>query len=287
MNSDQTAISERPIKFPGFSTNNLDRIATIIMKISLWLFFSFAFSLFQAKATLEIYTLKIWFFSTLVFSYWLIIDIAAGWALQLLNRMKKLIYGLALLPVGVGAALFLFIMWAVLISTVWVSKHGFFISMSFYFSRHPGIFLWVGLLLFLLLRMVSVFSWLYLRKSSGSQQSIVDSNLHTTETLTTQLNGTLYVIQIPDIIRIEAKNYYAEVFATNNTYILRDSLSSLEERLPLDRFFRIHRSHIVQISQVARIKRQSNNSSIAILSNDDELPISRTKLKKFKKMISG
>jgi two-component system, LytTR family, response regulator len=65
------------------------------------------------------------------------------------------------------------------------------------------------------------------------------------------------VIRIdPDEIDwIGADDYYAVLYVGTKHYLLRESLASLEERLPAGRFVRVHRSAIVNCSRVKEIRR--------------------------------
>ena len=54
----------------------------------------------------------------------------------------------------------------------------------------------------------------------------------------------------------------------DKTLIIRMSLKSIEEKLPPGKFFRIHKSYIVAVSQITTIRRNS------VFLGDVELPLS-------------
>ena len=84
-----------------------------------------------------------------------------------------------------------------------------------------------------------------------------------------------------NILYIIASGYYAEIYTTAGKYVLRESLTNLEEQLTKDVFFRIHRSTIVNIDQVKEIV-HSDYSEIDARMNDDKLlHISKSNKKEF------
>ncbi|HJU65121.1 MAG TPA: LytTR family DNA-binding domain-containing protein, partial [Gemmatimonadaceae bacterium] len=66
--------------------------------------------------------------------------------------------------------------------------------------------------------------------------------------------GAELILDIAEIMWIEADDYYAAVHARGRRYLIRESLSSLEERLDRTQFVRVHRSAIVNLAQVSEIR---------------------------------
>lgn len=84
-----------------------------------------------------------------------------------------------------------------------------------------------------------------------------------------------------NILYIIASGYYAEIFTTSGKYVLRESLSNLEEQLVQDIFFRIHRSTIVNIDQVKEIVHSEYSEVDARMNDDKLLHISKSNKKEF------
>jgi DNA-binding LytR/AlgR family response regulator len=76
-------------------------------------------------------------------------------------------------------------------------------------------------------------------------------------------------VSMDDIIFIESLKDYIKVVTTSKTIITKQSISSIEERLPKSSFIRIHRSFIVSLSKV-----QSYSPELIAIGNE-ELPVSR------------
>lgn len=87
---------------------------------------------------------------------------------------------------------------------------------------------------------------------------------HITENQTTEpfiLNDRIFVrhnekmlkIDIKDIYYIEAERNYCRIFAHGREYLLVMTLKDIDEKLPQNHFLRIHRSYIINISQVEEV----------------------------------
>jgi len=86
-------------------------------------------------------------------------------------------------------------------------------------------------------------------------------------------SGSL-VINTNEIDWIEADDYYSRLHIGAKSYLIRESLSSLESRLSSNLFARIHRSIIIQLAQVREIHRGEDSCEV-ILHNGRHLPVSR------------
>lgn len=77
-------------------------------------------------------------------------------------------------------------------------------------------------------------------------------------------------VDLDQILFFESNRMYLEIHTRERTHVLRSTLSNFLEKLPEDRFVRIHRSFAVQIGQVERWNRT------AVWVNGKELPVGRT-----------
>jgi DNA-binding LytR/AlgR family response regulator len=79
----------------------------------------------------------------------------------------------------------------------------------------------------------------------------------------------MHKVQVDDIVFIESLKDYIKVVTTGKTIITKQSISSIEERLPKSSFIRIHRSFIVSLHKI-----QSYTPELIAIGNA-ELPVSR------------
>lgn len=82
------------------------------------------------------------------------------------------------------------------------------------------------------------------------------------------------VIDADEINWIEADDYYAAIHARQGRHLVRESLTSLEQRLDRDRFVRTHRSAIVNINRVCEL-RNVQGSTLLVLQEGVSVPVSR------------
>jgi two-component system LytT family response regulator len=84
------------------------------------------------------------------------------------------------------------------------------------------------------------------------------------------------MIDLREIDWIEAIGDYAGLHVGSRTHMLRESMSSLEERLEPFAFMRIHRSAMVQLDRVGQIRRLQNCDYEVTLKSGEAIRVSRT-----------
>lgn len=63
-------------------------------------------------------------------------------------------------------------------------------------------------------------------------------------------NGVLKRISIDDILFLEAMGDYVKVHTAQKFHVVHATLKSIEEKLPVSKFVRVHRSYIVAINKI-------------------------------------
>lgn len=67
-------------------------------------------------------------------------------------------------------------------------------------------------------------------------------------------NSVLTKIKISDIIYVQAAGDYVNIFTKNKRYTVHITLRGIEEKLPADKFYRLHRSYLVALDQVDAVE---------------------------------
>ena len=80
----------------------------------------------------------------------------------------------------------------------------------------------------------------------------------------------LVKINIPDIYFVEAKGDYISIKTEQKNYIVHSTLKKIEDKLPSSLFIRIHRSFVINISEIVDIE----DNSVVI--QKSVIPISRS-----------
>ena len=80
-------------------------------------------------------------------------------------------------------------------------------------------------------------------------------------------------VKVGDVDWIEAAANYVRLHSHGGVYILRESMKSMEARLPTDSFLRIHRSTIVNFDRVREIQPWFHGEYIALLTDGTKLVV--------------
>jgi len=89
--------------------------------------------------------------------------------------------------------------------------------------------------------------------------------------------GRIAFLGVEEIDWIEAADQYVELHVGPKTHLLRESMSSLESKLPPDMFCRIHRSTIVNVNRIKELHPQSSGDSVVVLEGGVELKLARAR----------
>ena len=89
----------------------------------------------------------------------------------------------------------------------------------------------------------------------------------------TTMTGKL-VLNADEVDWIEADDYYAAIHAREGRHLVRESLTSLEQRLDRKRFVRTHRAAIVNIDRVNEVCKKTGET-ILVLRSGTRIPVSR------------
>jgi two-component system, LytTR family, response regulator len=74
------------------------------------------------------------------------------------------------------------------------------------------------------------------------------------ERLAIRDGGRVTFVAVDDVERAEAAGNYVELHAAGRTFLMRETLSGLEQRLDAERFLRVHRRTIVRLDRVVAIE---------------------------------
>jgi two-component system LytT family response regulator len=83
------------------------------------------------------------------------------------------------------------------------------------------------------------------------------------------------VVNVADVLWIEAEDYYVLVHSKRGRHMIRASLASLEERLDPHLFIRVHRAAIVNLDEVRAV--HDGGGLVVALSDGARVPVSRSR----------
>lgn len=88
--------------------------------------------------------------------------------------------------------------------------------------------------------------------------------------------GRILFIDAADVIAVEAKGKYVLLLHTSSSHMLRESISTMEEKLNLHGFVRIHRSVLVNAALVEEIHPLSTGEYVLRVRGGREFTVTRT-----------
>ena len=87
--------------------------------------------------------------------------------------------------------------------------------------------------------------------------------------------GRVFFVRSEEIDWIEAAGNYVKLHVGAEAHLFRETMNALEARLNPDTFYRIHRSHIVNIERVRELQPWFNGEYVVFLKDGTRLTLSR------------
>jgi two-component system, LytTR family, response regulator len=98
---------------------------------------------------------------------------------------------------------------------------------------------------------------------------------HKLERFVIKAGGRVFFVRGDEIDWIEAAGNYVKLHVGAESHLFRETMNALESRLDPDIFFRIHRSHIINIERVKELQPWFNGEYVVFLKNGTRLTLSR------------
>ena len=105
--------------------------------------------------------------------------------------------------------------------------------------------------------------------------------------MTIRVRRRMFAVPVADIAWIEGASQYSRVHAKGGEYLLSRSLSSLECELDPARFFRIHRSAIVNSAYVREVMSRGDGRYNVYLQGGEALPLGRARRDMLHRLLGG
>ena len=106
--------------------------------------------------------------------------------------------------------------------------------------------------------------------------------------LPVERDGLTHYVAVDDVVAVHANAHYTYVFDGTTKLFCPLPIGDVEARLDTTRFLRVHRSHIVNIERVVRLKRAGDNGLVELAAPDAyAVPVSRSRVGWFKSRIGS
>lgn len=97
----------------------------------------------------------------------------------------------------------------------------------------------------------------------------------------------VFYLPLDEVCYFEAAGDYVKVLADRRQYLVHDSLQALEQKLSPEQFLRIHRSHLVNTSQIQEFIPYFNGEYTLVMKNGATLKMSRNYKENLRRAFPG
>jgi two-component system LytT family response regulator len=95
------------------------------------------------------------------------------------------------------------------------------------------------------------------------------------ERLPIRREGKVFFVRVDDVDWIEAADYCVRIHTAGRFHLLRETLGEMESRLDPHRFFRVHRSAIVNLGRIKELQSHFHGDGVVVLHDGSRLRVSR------------
>jgi two-component system LytT family response regulator len=106
------------------------------------------------------------------------------------------------------------------------------------------------------------------------------------ERIVVKSGSSIVVIPVDDIMYLEAADDFVKIHTRKGHWLKNKTMAHFEQQLDANRFIRVHRSYIVNISEITRLDPYEKDSHILLLKTGVSIPISKTGMVKLKEILS-
>ena len=115
-------------------------------------------------------------------------------------------------------------------------------------------------------------------------KQIKDNSKDYIERIPIKSKGRIFFINVDDIIYVESAGNYVNIKTESESHLLRETITNLEDKLSPDKFLRIHRTHLINLSLLSEIKPTFNNQFKIIMNDGSKLTSSKSYYEELKKI---
>jgi two-component system, LytTR family, response regulator len=123
------------------------------------------------------------------------------------------------------------------------------------------------------------------QKDSSSPVKIVNEQIRQPEErhrIVVKEGGNIRIIPVNDVHYVEAYDDYVKIYTQKEMFLKKKTMSFYENSLDPNQFVRVHRSYIIQLSQLTRIEPLEKDSHVALLKSGIRIPLSKSGYTKLK-----
>lgn len=100
-----------------------------------------------------------------------------------------------------------------------------------------------------------------------------------------KINGRIRIIPVQDIHYLEAADDYVKIVTQEGPFLKNKTMAFFEKVLDAQQFIRVHRSYILNVSQITRIDPYEKETYLAILRDGSKILVSKTGYPRLKEVL--
>lgn len=93
------------------------------------------------------------------------------------------------------------------------------------------------------------------------------------------------ILPLHEVLFLEAADDYVKIYTADRWYLKKKTMRSFEDSMPGDQFVRLHRSYLVNISQISGIHPFEKDHQVAVLKTGQKIPVSKSGYQKLRKVL--
>lgn len=131
----------------------------------------------------------------------------------------------------------------------------------------------------------AVSKWLQQRNASSIHPPAIPAEIHHPEEsnrIVVKEGSNIRIIPVSEVVYLEAYDDYVKIFTPKEMFLKKKTMSFYEQTLDKSQFIRVHRSYIIQLSQITRIEPMEKDAHVALLKTGARIPLSKTGYSKLK-----
>ncbi len=94
-------------------------------------------------------------------------------------------------------------------------------------------------------------------------------------TCSSRSGGRVSFVEVEQIDWVEAEGNYVRIHAGGDSHLVRETMARLHARLDANRFFRIHRSRLVNVARIKELRLGAGGDYDVVLQDGRHLGLSR------------
>lgn len=120
-----------------------------------------------------------------------------------------------------------------------------------------------------------------------SKENIFTKEINKINKITVFSGEKMVVISLDEIYYIEVLDKDTNVYTKDNVYLSKLKISRWEELLPKDKFYRTHRSYIINLDKIKEVEPWFNGTYILKIKDlSFKVPVSRNNIREFKELLT-